>query len=116
MSMNLSFGKPSVDDDARNGANVPGPCKDVLWSRAFMDDGVRRMTVDGGILRPEDFTLRARLVELRQEHRDLDQAIEDIMRAPAPDFIRLQRMKKRKLLLKDEIAALEDQRRPDIIA
>lgn len=58
----------------------------------------------------------ARLTWLRIEHRDLDAAIEALRAAPAQDQIRLARLKKRKLRLKDEIAALEDLAIPDIIA
>jgi hypothetical protein len=58
----------------------------------------------------------ARLVRLRQEHRDLDSAIEALRASPASDQLQLARLKKRKLRLKDEIAALEDQLIPDIIA
>ncbi len=58
----------------------------------------------------------ARLVQLRQEHRDLDAAIEALRIAPATDQLQLARLKKRKLRLKDEIAVLEDQLIPDIIA
>jgi hypothetical protein len=58
----------------------------------------------------------ARLVQLRQEHRDLDAAIEALRTAPATDQLQLARLKKRKLRLKDEIALLEDQLIPDIIA
>jgi hypothetical protein len=58
----------------------------------------------------------ARLVRLRQEHRDLDAAIEALRAAPATDQLQLARLKKRKLRLKDEIAQLEDQLIPDIIA
>ncbi|HEX8467618.1 MAG TPA: DUF465 domain-containing protein [Allosphingosinicella sp.] len=58
----------------------------------------------------------ARLVQMRQEHRDLDAAIEALRAAPATDQLQLARLKKRKLRLKDEIALLEDQLIPDIIA
>jgi len=58
----------------------------------------------------------ARLVRLRMEHRDLDCAIEALIALPAPDQLQLARLKKRKLRLKDEIALLEDQLIPDIIA
>lgn len=53
---------------------------------------------------------------LRQEHRDLDSAIDALAFATAADQLQLARLKKRKLKLKDEIAALEDQLIPDIIA
>ena len=58
----------------------------------------------------------ARLVQLRQEHRDLDSAIEALRVTPASDQLQLARLKKRKLRLKDEISMLEDQLIPDIIA
>lgn len=57
-----------------------------------------------------------RLVRLRMEHRDLDAAIDAMIALPAPDQLQLARLKKRKLRLRDEIALLEDQLVPDIIA
>ena len=57
-----------------------------------------------------------RLVRLRQEHRDLDAAIEALRAVAGPDQLQLARLKKRKLRLRDEIAQLEDQLVPDIIA
>ena len=56
------------------------------------------------------------LARLQQEHRDLDAAIEALHLSPAPDLLRLQRLKKRKLALRDRIAFIEDQITPDIIA
>jgi hypothetical protein len=53
---------------------------------------------------------------LRQEHRDLDAAIDALVFAPANDQLQIARLKKRKLKLRDEIASLEDQLIPDIIA
>jgi len=63
-----------------------------------------------------DITAATRLVRLRMEHRDLDSAIEAVRETAAPDQLQLARLKKRKLRLKDEIAALEDMLIPDIIA
>jgi hypothetical protein len=63
-----------------------------------------------------DVMAAARLVRLRTEHRDLDSAIEALVAVPAPDQLQLARLKKRKLRLKDEIALIEDQLIPDIIA
>jgi hypothetical protein len=60
--------------------------------------------------------IEARLFELKQEHRDLDLAIEVLLGTPIHDELRLTRMKKRKLLLKDQIAFLEGQLHPDISA
>ncbi|MET3843363.1 hypothetical protein ABIE49_005441 [Bradyrhizobium sp. OAE829] len=56
------------------------------------------------------------LARLQQEHRDLDAAIDALHQSPAPDLLRLQRLKKRKLQLRDRIAFIEDQITPDIIA
>jgi len=60
--------------------------------------------------------LETELARLQQEHRDLDAAIDALHQSPAPDLLRLQRLKKRKLLLRDRIAFIEDQITPDIIA
>lgn len=57
-----------------------------------------------------------RIQILRQEHRDLDAAIEALVAGAAPDQLQIARLKKRKLRLRDEIALLEDQLIPDIIA
>ena len=57
-----------------------------------------------------------RLVRLRQEHRDLDAAIDALRASAASDQLQLARLKKRKLRLRDEIALIEDQLIPDIIA
>ena len=53
---------------------------------------------------------------MRQEHRDLDAAIAFMVESGGADVIRVQRMKKRKLALKDRISRLEDRLLPDIIA
>ncbi len=57
--------------------------------------------------------LQARLVELRIEHRDLDEAIGRLTLAPSEDELMLRRLKKRKLLIKDRIAMLENMLDPD---
>ena len=57
-----------------------------------------------------------RLSQLREEHRDLDAAIAALAAAGGHDQIQIQRLKKRKLALKDQITAIEDQLLPDIIA
>lgn len=56
------------------------------------------------------------LAELRQEHRDLDDAITALIDAGGRDQIQIQRLKKRKLILKDKIRVLEDGQLPNIIA
>ncbi|HEV7290066.1 DUF465 domain-containing protein [Sphingomonas sp. R647] len=57
-----------------------------------------------------------RLELLRVDHRDLDVAIDALITTTMPDQLQIARLKKRKLLLRDEIAMLEDQLIPDIIA
>ena len=64
----------------------------------------------------DDADLSRRLELLRMEHRDLDAAIAALGSAGASDQLQLARLKKRKLRLRDEIAYLEDQMIPDIIA
>lgn len=63
-----------------------------------------------------DDVLRVKLEVLRREHRDLDEAIQALIAAAHPDQLRIVRLKKQKLALKDQIARIEDQLTPDIIA
>ncbi len=65
---------------------------------------------------PEHAALRRRLVELKTEHRDLDDVIARLSEHQPFDQIQLQRLKKRKLHLKDLISQIENQLLPDIIA
>jgi hypothetical protein len=60
--------------------------------------------------------LRAKLAALRLEHRDLDEVIARVAEQAPFDQLRLQRLKKRKLLLKDQISRIESGLLPDIIA
>jgi hypothetical protein len=60
--------------------------------------------------------LRRRLEQLRIEHRDLDAAIDALALADVPDQLRIMRLKKRKLSLRDQMSAIEDELLPDIIA
>jgi hypothetical protein len=64
----------------------------------------------------DEAEVRRRLEMLRTEHRDLDSAIAALGEASSADQLRLARLKKRKLRLRDEIAQLEDRLIPDIIA
>lgn len=64
----------------------------------------------------EEQALRDKLAELTQEHRDLDAAIAAMSEAGPADQLRLTRLKKHKLQLKDQISQIEDQLLPDIIA
>jgi hypothetical protein len=60
--------------------------------------------------------IRRQLERLREEHRDLDTAIEALERVGAADRLQMQRLKKRKLALRDRLALYEDLLTPDIIA
>lgn len=64
----------------------------------------------------DDGQMIARLGVLRIEHRDLDDAIMALIDGGSIDQLQLARLKKRKLRLRDEIASLEDELIPDIIA
>ena len=63
-----------------------------------------------------DFGLQVRLAELRQQHRDLDAAIEALAESAIPDQLRMARLKRQKLRLKVEISMCERELVPDIIA
>ena len=71
---------------------------------------------DDRVVQVSDSAVRNELAHLRQEHRDLDSAIEALQRQSRPDTLQIQRLKKRKLVLRDRISALEDKLLPDIIA
>jgi len=60
--------------------------------------------------------LRVKLEVLRREHRDLDEALTAMQERGTSDTLTMQRLKKRKLRLKDQIARIEDELTPDIIA
>ena len=60
--------------------------------------------------------IKAKLEALKSEHRDLDEVIDRLLEKPPFDQLQLQRLKKRKLGLKDQITKLESQLIPDIIA
>ncbi len=65
---------------------------------------------------PMQMQMKQRLNELQLEHRDLDAAIHRLADDPSHDQLALTRMKRRKLLLKDQIAWMERQLDPDIPA
>jgi len=60
--------------------------------------------------------IRKRVVELKMEHRDLDAAIDHLVASGTFEELRIKRMKRRKLQLKDDIARLENTLIPDILA
>lgn len=63
-----------------------------------------------------DMPLRTRLVELRQRHQDMDAAIRALELSTQPDQLQIARLKKQKLILRDQIVKLENQLTPDILA
>ena len=70
----------------------------------------------GFMTQQDESELRAQLSRLKQEHRDLDAAIAALEAMAGFDRIQVQRLKKRKLMIKDRISEIEDQLFPDIIA
>jgi hypothetical protein len=60
--------------------------------------------------------MRVKLEELRSEHRDLDEVIQRLLETSPFNQLQIQRLKKRKLSLKDQIIKLESKLLPDIIA
>ena len=73
-------------------------------------------TMDDAIGNPDRVALQQRLVEVTLEHRDLDTAIARLAADPAHDELQLRRLKRRKLLLKDQMARLSRQLDPDVLA
>ena len=69
-----------------------------------------------GAAGPDPAAARRRLSQLRQEHEDLDACVQALETVGHPDQIRVARLKKRKLGLRDEMVRLEDVLLPDIIA
>ena len=74
------------------------------------------MNDDEPFLSEEELALRARLKELQLEHADLDASIEALGHMPIPDQLMIARLKRKKLLLRDEIVKVENRILPDIIA
>ena len=74
------------------------------------------MNDDDPFLSEEEQALHARLKVLQQEHADLDASIEALTHMPVPDQLMIARLKRKKLLLRDEIVKIEAIVLPDIIA
>lgn len=90
--------------------------KDVMPGRQRGYHRAQRGVKLCGMENDAEYDVSARLAELRLEHRDLDDAIHRMAQDPAADQLRLRRMKKRKLLLKDTIAKIESSMIPDLDA
>ena len=73
-------------------------------------------SVGRGMASEQDRELRALLARLKEEHRDLDAAIAALEKTGTGESLQVQRLKKKKLMLKDRITHIEDQLLPDIIA
>lgn len=74
------------------------------------------MNDDQPYLNEDQLALLARLKTLQTEHADLDASIDALGQLPIPDQLRIARLKRKKLLLRDEIAKVENRILPDIIA
>jgi hypothetical protein len=74
------------------------------------------MNDDQPYLNEDQLALLARLKTLQTEHADLDASIDALGQIPIPDQLRIARLKRKKLLLRDEIAKVENRILPDIIA
>lgn len=74
------------------------------------------MNDDEPFLTEQELALRARLKVLQTEHTDLDASIEALGHMPVPDQLMIARLKRKKLILRDEITRIEGRILPDIIA
>jgi len=63
-----------------------------------------------------NYSLLEKLKEYEQEHSDLDQILIQLQEKHTVDFLQIQRLKKRKLVLKDRITAIQNELEPDSIA
>ena len=64
----------------------------------------------------DEAELRKELIQLKQEHRDLDGAVQALEAMPYPTHLQLRRLKIKKLALRDRVLEIEDRLTPDIIA
>ena len=102
---------------------IPRPlCKSFAKTRFFSIlsrqtiHGITQMNAPSDLSMKTDEVLRVELEVFRREHRDLDEAITALSERGTADQLTLQRLKKKKLKLKDLIAQIEDRLTPDIIA
>ena len=71
---------------------------------------------DGEMIPLPNVEIRGRLVELRQQHQDLSDAVDALGQMPTPDQLQIARLKKQKLVLRDQIVKLENMLTPDLLA
>jgi hypothetical protein len=118
---------PRLERNLANGDTFPHfPCSayGLTGTGHRGKSGVGARTLCGGassksavaMTEEEERELRLQLARLQQEHRDLDAAISALQHSPGSDLLQVQRLKKRKLHLRDRISHIEDQLTPDIIA
>ena len=74
------------------------------------------MNDDQPILTDDEIALHAQVKDLRLEHADLEASIDALSHMPIPDQLLIARLKRKKLLLRDEIVKVESRILPDIIA
>lgn len=74
------------------------------------------MNDDQPFLTDDEIALHAQVKELRLEHADLEASINALSHMPIPDQLLIARLKRKKLLLRDEIVKIESRILPDIIA
>lgn len=123
--MNLSLAPTGGSAEARiGGFTAPsgrGLARPAAGGAAPTDGGDERMDAEDGDGfdindTPEKRALKTRLLELKEEHRALDSAIFALQEQSGGDALQLARLKKRKLVLRDQIQWIEDRLTPDIIA
>jgi len=102
--------------DPRDISTVPALRNLSIFLLPSLPDGAPRMTDTMSDPPLDAGAIKAKLETLRSEHRDLDEVIDRLVEKPPFDQLQLQRLKKRKLGLKDQIIRLESQLIPDIIA
>jgi hypothetical protein len=109
---------PEFDGRCVNGLLVALVLKrdTFLGSAAWPNRRNPPLGASSAMTKEQERELRANLARLLQEHRDLDVAIEALQNTPGADVLQVQRLKKRKLQLRDRITFIEDQLTPDIIA
>jgi len=78
--------------------------------------GLAGVMDEPGLDPEEEARLRSQIAALREEHQDLDDAVRALEALPRSDQLQIARLKKKKLILRDQIAKLEDRLTPDIIA
>lgn len=107
---------PPVRRVGYNDQSTRPPVDDVAATGQWRCAGFVRLDEPIQGLELEEAELKARLGTLSQEHRDLDAAIDALIRSATADMLQIARLKKKKLRLKDEISLIQDLLIPDIIA